>query len=163
MANPGHPQSGSEGDWPAPAELLPHAGAMVFLSRVCSHDEAETRCEVDVDDLRLFRERDGSVGAWLGLEFMAQCVAAHAGLVGRASGERPRIGLLVGSRRVRFHRPAYGRGQRLLVTARRTWGQDTGLVAFECSVVDARSGVCLAEARLNCFMPKDAADLEEIL
>jgi predicted hotdog family 3-hydroxylacyl-ACP dehydratase len=75
----------------------------------------------------------------------------------------PKIGLLVGSRRVRFHRSTYGPGQTLVVTARRTWGQDTGLVAFDCAIDDGRSGERLAEARLNCFMPKDAADLEDIL
>lgn len=150
-------------DWPPPRELLPHAGTMVFLSRVRSHDETGTACEIEIDDLQLFRDAEGRVGAWLGLEFMAQCVAAHAGLAGRASGEPPRIGLLAGSRRVRFHRPTYGPGQTLVVTSRRTWGRDSGLVAFGCTIDDGRTGERLAEARLNCFIPKDAVDLEEIL
>jgi predicted hotdog family 3-hydroxylacyl-ACP dehydratase len=136
---------------------------MVFLSRVRAHDEGATVCEIDVDALTLFREEDGSVGAWLGLEFMAQCVAAHAGLAGRASGEPPRIGLLVGSRRVRFHRSAYSPGETLVVTARRTWGQETGLVAFECTIDDGETNERLAEGRLNCFMPRTASDLEDIL
>ncbi|MGH0035907.1 MAG: 3-hydroxylacyl-ACP dehydratase [Myxococcota bacterium] len=160
----GSPGSGSpDSDWPPPGQLIPHAGAMVLLSRVRAHDESRTVCEIDVDALPLFRDERGCVPAWLGLEFMAQCVAAHAGLVGRLAGEPPKIGLLVGSRRVRFHRAMYTAGQCLSVSARRTWGQDSGLVAFECAIDDARTDERLAEGRLNCFMPKDAADLEDIL
>jgi len=150
-------------EWPEVRELVPHAGDMVLLSRVLSHDEQETVCESRVDDLALFRDDRGNVPAWIGLEIMAQCIAVHGGLAGRVAGERPRIGLLVGSRRVRFHRPEFRAGRTLRARARRTWGQATGLVSFDCSIDDAATGDLLAEARLNCFMPKDDAELEAIL
>lgn len=150
--------------WPPPSELLPHAGNMVLLSRVRSHDDATTVCEVEIDGLALFRDDEGNVPAWVGLELMAQCIGVHGGLVSSAEGEEgPRIGLLLGSRRVSFQTPEYHRGQTVVVSAKHTWGRTTGLVVFDCTIDDAATGDRLAEARLNCFMPADSAALEKLM
>jgi predicted hotdog family 3-hydroxylacyl-ACP dehydratase len=133
---------------------------MVLLSRILSHDEAETTCAVEVGGQALFRDAAGDMGAWVGLELMAQCIAAHAGLVGRETGDPPQVAFLLGSRRVQFHRSRYHRGQTLTVRVTHTWGKATGLVAFQCSIEDAATGDCLAEGRINCFVPEDGAKLE---
>ena len=64
--------------FPPVEHVLPHAGHMVLLARVVAHDEKETRCQVDIRSQRHFRREDGSVPAWVGIEYMAQCIAAHA-------------------------------------------------------------------------------------
>ena len=140
---------------PSVAEIVPHAGEMILLERVVSHVEDETVCSARIGDDALLRTASGDVPAWMGLEYMAQCIAAHAGLVGRASGEPPRVGFLLGTRRVTFHAPCYRRGQRLTVRAHRLWGGPRGMVAFDCGIADADTGAVLAEGRLNCFMPGD--------
>jgi predicted hotdog family 3-hydroxylacyl-ACP dehydratase len=127
---------------------------MVLLSGVVAHDQEQTICEAEVDRLVLFRRSDGSVGAWIGIELMAQCIAAHAGLTASLHNETPRIGFLLGSRRVTFHVPRYVRGQCLRIRAARTWGGPVGMVAFDCSIEDQGQRV-LAEARLNCFLPEN--------
>jgi len=142
---------------PPPAEILPHAGAMVLLSRVLHHEEDHTVCAVDIDSQSMFRDAAGNVAAWVGIEYMAQCIAAHAGLVGRASGKPPQLGFLIGSRRVDFHTPGFRRGQTLEATARRVWGGAEGLVSFECTLLDASTRALLAEGRLNCFTPAAGA------
>jgi predicted hotdog family 3-hydroxylacyl-ACP dehydratase len=144
----------SSAELPAVSEVLPHSGNMVLLTRILAHDFAETICEAELGSESLLGDADGGIGAWVGLELMAQCVAAHAGLVGRAAGTQPRVGFLLGSRRVRFHRPRFLPGQTLKVSARHEWGAETGLVAFECAIEDAQSGECLAAGRLNCFLPE---------
>lgn len=140
--------------------LLPHAGPMRLLDRVLEHDAAATTCAVDPAGSAPFRRPDGSVPCWVGLEYMAQCAAAHGGLVGRALGLPPRPGLFLGSRRVRFFADAL-RGP-LRVTARHHRGE-TGLVAFDCQVRGAAGGVALAEGRIALYVFGDWSALEERL
>ena len=65
-------------DWPI-AELLPHAGDMILLDAVERFDEdsVETHLQVRADGL--LSAADGSLPAWVGVEIMAQSVAAFAG------------------------------------------------------------------------------------
>jgi predicted hotdog family 3-hydroxylacyl-ACP dehydratase len=126
---------------------------MVYLSRLLSHAGNETLCLVEIDAQAHFRAADGSIPAWVGLEYMAQCIAAHAGMTGRATGAPLKLGMLLGSRRVRFHTQRFASGQVLLVRARHLWGGAPGLVCFECTLEDAASGIRLVEGRLNCFVP----------
>ncbi len=140
--------------------LLPHAGRMRLLSRIVEHDPSHTTCAVDAGGGGPFRRADGSVPAWVGLEYMAQCAALHGGLGCRARGEAPRPGLFLGSRRTRLHVDAFGPGQALRVTARHRRGE-LGLVAFDCEVCDAADGRPLAEGRLNLYVFRDWKELEE--
>ena len=139
-------------EFPPVAELVPHTGDMVWLSRVVGHGGDRTVCEVDIDGREFLPDPDGNVPVWVGLEFMAQCVAAHGGLVGREKGELPQIGYLLGSRCLTFHTDFFRSGQRIKVSAARVWGRAGGLVAFDCVLEDCATGAALAEARLSCLM-----------
>lgn len=140
-------------------EILPHEGAMVLLSRVLSHHGDLTVCAVNVDESGMFRDESGAVPVWVGIEYMAQCVAAHAGLVARAAGEQPRPGFLLGGRRVTFHVARFQRGERLRVNVRRVWGGPGGMASFDCSLEDGTTGTLLAEGRLNCVVIEDVEAL----
>lgn len=146
--------------FPAVAELVPHTGRMRLLDCVLEHTSDRTTCAVDVDTSAVFRRPDGSVPAWVGLEYMAQCAAVHGGLETRALGEAPRPGLFLGSRRVRFHVDAFAPGQRLRVAVRHHRGKE-GLVAFDCWIRDDSDERTLAEGRLNVYVFPDWAALEE--
>jgi predicted hotdog family 3-hydroxylacyl-ACP dehydratase len=130
---------------------------MVLLSRVLHHEEGHTVCEVEIDLQTIFQDAAGNVVAWMGIEYMAQCIAAHSGLIGRTSGKPPQLGLLIGSRRIDFHTPGYRSGQTLEVTAHRVWGGSVGLVSFDCTLLDASTRALLAEGRLSCFTPATGA------
>ena len=143
---------------PPVSSLVPHEGAMVLLSRIVAHDDKETICQTDPETLALFHSGD-RVGAWVGIEVMAQCVAAHAGMLAHRRGELPRIGFLLGSRRVNIHQP-WMQGT-LGVRALRNWGEESGLVSFDCALWEERTGSTVAAGRLNCFLPSDA-ELQEM-
>lgn len=149
----------------APAELprleqiLPHAGAMILLSRVLEHESGRTVCEARAGAHALARDASGGQPAWMGLEYMAQCVAAHAGLVGWTQGEPPRMGFLVGVRQVELLARRFRPGQRLVATARHVWGGTQGMVSFDCELADGESGGLLARGRINCFMPAGSAGI----
>ncbi len=148
--------------YPRPIELVPHSGPMCLLSRVLEHEASRTTCEARVDASGCFCSADGSVPAWLALEYMAQCAAVHGGLRARRAGAPPRPGLFLGSRRAALHVDEFPAGARLWVTARHHRGE-TGLVAFDCEVVPAGGGAPLAEGRLSVLVFEDWAELEERL
>jgi predicted hotdog family 3-hydroxylacyl-ACP dehydratase len=140
------------------ADLLPHRLPMVLLEAVVEHATDRTVCVTTIGENALFREPGGLVPAWVGLEHMAQCIAAHAGLRARAVGEPPSVGFLIGSRRVAFHVAGFTPGQALTVTAKHLWGE-TGFASFACSVHDSHTGAILAEGTLSVFVPADPGSL----
>jgi predicted hotdog family 3-hydroxylacyl-ACP dehydratase len=126
---------------------------MVLVNRVISHDAQGTICDVDLTPESMFLE-NGEVPAWVGLEYMAQAVGAHEGMVSRAQGVPPAVGFLLGSRRVDIRTRGFIPGQTLHVSVRHLWGEGE-LFVFACSVSDAATRRILVSAQLNLFRPKD--------
>jgi predicted hotdog family 3-hydroxylacyl-ACP dehydratase len=149
----------SHPDYPPVIELVPHRDTVLLLDRVLEHDANSTVTRVDVGAQRWMKRDDGGVAPWLAIEYMAQCIAAHAGLAARADGNLPRIGFLLGTRRAVFHCDRFEPGTTLRASAERTWGGEEGMVSFECRLEDSDSGALLAEARLNCYLPREGEEL----
>jgi predicted hotdog family 3-hydroxylacyl-ACP dehydratase len=133
-------------------DLVPHAGPMCLLDRVLAAEGERLSAEVVVPADGLFSQ-DGGVGAWVGVEYMAQAVAAWAGWQARQQGEAPRIGLLLGTRRYRCGVARFAVGQRLQVDIERGYQADNGLGQFDCRI--QADGVELASAQLTVFGPED--------
>ena len=132
--------------------FIPHDGDMSLLDEVVSHTGIETVAVVSIDDGSLFFEEQG-VPSWLGIEYMGQVIAAHAGLLARAKQEPVKIGFLVSTRRYEPGLSHFPPGVTLRVSAKAVTEGELGLQVFECSIlgpgVDCR-------ANLNVFMPEDA-------
>ena len=142
--------------WPSPVDVLPHRPPMVLLDRIVGHETERTVCAVDVTPSTRFLGADACVPAWVGVEYMAQCVAAHAGLVARARGEPVRLGLLIGARRIDFHTDGFAVGQTVIVTAVHAWGERE-LASFTCSLTDSATDRVLAEAVMSVYAPPEGA------
>ena len=139
------------GSWPPLSELLPQAGPMRLLERVEEHDDEHTVCVALPSASTLFQDQAGFVPSWVAIEYMAQCAAAHGGLLARARGVAPRLGLFVGSRRLLFRCERFTPGIVLRVSARHAAGHGDTL-AFDCTVEDPAGGPPLAEGRLNVLL-----------
>lgn len=134
-------------------ELVPHAGPMVLLDRVVSVGDDMLCAEVGIKAQSLFCDGQG-VGAWVGIEYMAQAVAAFAGYEARQRGDVVRVGFLLGSRRYECACPAFAVGRTLHVHVQRTLQSENGLGAFECRIEDAGdAGSVLATATITVFQP----------
>ncbi|SFU77615.1 ApeP family dehydratase [Pseudoduganella namucuonensis] len=134
--------------------LLPHAGPMVLLDRVIEAADDTLCAEVRIHQDSMFYA-DGGVGSWVGVEYMAQAVAAHAGYLAHRKGNAVKPGFLLGSRRYGTTRPLFALGALLRVRVRQQLRGENGLAAFECSVEDAADGAELASAMLTVFQPDD--------
>jgi predicted hotdog family 3-hydroxylacyl-ACP dehydratase len=118
--------------FPPVAELVPHAAPMLLLDAVTCHEPGHARCLVALREDSPFVE-GGRVGAIVAIEYMAQAVAAYAGLQGRAAGQPPRIGLLLGTRELRLLVRDLAAGDVLDVDVRHVFG-DAQLGTFQCTV-----------------------------
>jgi predicted hotdog family 3-hydroxylacyl-ACP dehydratase len=138
------------------ARLLPHAGEMVLLDAVLEHGPAHVLCSRRIPAGGLFHGADGTLPAWVGIEFMAQAIAAWAGCQARENSEPVRLGLLLGTRHYACNVAAFVPGSELRIEARRDAYDDRGMGMFACRI--EAPGV-LAEARLAVFSPTDASAL----
>jgi predicted hotdog family 3-hydroxylacyl-ACP dehydratase len=136
--------------------LVPHSGPMVLLDRVVSIDDESVCAEVRIRKDCLFY-RDGGVGAWVGLEYIAQAIAAYAGYHAALRGKAVKIGFLLGTRRYECVRPTFTLGSVVRVRATRALENDNGLASFDCSIED-ESGR-LAGASVTVYQPADAEDV----
>jgi predicted hotdog family 3-hydroxylacyl-ACP dehydratase len=139
--------------WPL-AELLPHAGDMILIDQVLAFDEDSIHTQVTVRPGGLFNLDDGSLPAWVGVELMAQSVAAYAGCRARSEGRPVEIGFLLGTRKYECNVEHFAAGAVLQIHAQRSLEDESGMGVFECHLTGP--GVQVV-ARLNVYRPPQAA------
>ena len=100
-----------------------------------------------------YADADGAMPAWIGIELMAQAIAAHVGLLSMRGGNPARPGVLLGSRRYDAHTPAFARGALLRIEVKELLRGDEGHGAYECVI--QHDGVVAAEAVIKVFQPRD--------
>lgn len=116
------------------AEVLPHAGRMLLLDELLEYGEEHVVAGVTIRPDSVLCEPGQGVPSWVGLEYMAQTVAAFSGVEEVAQGMKPRIGLLLGSRSYKASVPLFPIGARLIVSATMLVRGDDDLVAFACEI-----------------------------
>ncbi|WP_249583263.1 hotdog family protein [Pseudomonas viridiflava] len=141
-------------DWPL-AELIPHAGDMILIDQVLAFDEEQIHTRLTVRAGGLFNEADGSLPAWVGVELMAQSVAAFAGCQARSKGDAVKLGFLLGSRKFECNVAHFPAGSELNIHAVRSLQDDSGMGVFECTLTGPDIN---AFARLNVYCPPNTAD-----
>ena len=104
-------------------------------------------------DEGLFVGSDG-VPAWVGIEYMAQAIAAWAGCRARSAGNAPAIGVLLGTRRFTSSCPHFPCGSELQVRASCELMADNGLGMFACQILIDDQVCC--QANVSVFEPADA-------
>ena len=143
--------------WPI-EQLVPHRGRMGMLASAFAGEGDRLRAELTISAADIFFDSQGpgsGVGAWVGIEYMAQAVAAWAGSQARREGRAPKIGFLLGSRRYQSSRSAFALGERLIIHVQREFQADNGLGQFDCRIEIA--GETVASAHLTVFGPSDPA------
>lgn len=133
---------------------VPHRGAMLLLDRLIEAGDEHAVAEAMVPDDGLF-VRDGRMPAWVGVEYMAQAIAAWSGARPRPTGAAPRVGFLLGSRRFEAHCPDFAAGTLLRIEVRQEFVGDNGLGMFNGLILI--DGAEVARARISIFEPADGS------
>lgn len=85
------------------AGLIPHQGAMCLLDRVLAYDAKTIVCaSASHRSAENPLRRRGRLGALCGLEYAAQAVAVHGGLLAAETEEEKAPGFLAGTRDLRL-------------------------------------------------------------
>ncbi len=137
--------------------LVPHSGAMSLLGRLLAAEGDTLAAEVTISPDSMFCA-GGAVGAWVGVEYMAQAVAAHAGWCARLRGEPVRVGFLLGARRYACSVASFPVGSVLHIHVRRALQGENGLGAFDCRIEDSHAGLELATATITVFQPNNVEE-----
>jgi len=137
-------------------EVVPHSGIMSLLDDVVDHDDQSLCAQVTINKDSLFAEARG-VPAWVGIEYMAQAIAAYSGVIARSAGQSVSVGFLVGTRKYIANQAFFPLGQTLKVSVHEELRGDNGLGVFRCKIT---SDTIEASASLSVFQPKN---LDEFL
>ena len=132
------------------ADLIPHSGQMILLDAIDDYGENWLQTTVSISNHSTFY-KDGGVSSVYALEYMAQTIAALAGLKNIENGEAVKIGFITGCRKFKVETDKFIVGQKLLVRAEEYFN-DGNILSFDCWVTE---GKLLASARINVYVQED--------
>lgn len=141
-------------------QLISHRGAMSLLDKVSYAQDKQLKAVATVKPDNPFLV-DDHLPIWVGIEYMAQAVAAYAGLDARNKGEEVKLGFLVGTRKYKSQGSKLAIGSRIKINIEESlWGEN-GLGAFQCELQgEAPCGrMCTAQASLNVYQPNSIEDI----
>ncbi|MCW4153179.1 hotdog family protein [Halomonas sp. 18H] len=142
------------------APYVPHRHGMCLLDTLLDVGDEYLHAEVTPRQDDLFAHQMGVPG-WVGLEWLAQAVAAWAGVQAVMGGDKPNIGFLLGTRRYQCLTPQFAFGQPVRIEVTLDFRADNGLGAFSGQLLDSE-GRKLASATLNVFQPESKEALDAI-
>jgi predicted hotdog family 3-hydroxylacyl-ACP dehydratase len=139
-------------------ELVPHRAPMLLLDRVINATETKVDAELTIRAGMSLLNNQGDLPAWVGIEIMAQTIAAWSGYQERIAGCEPQIGFLLGTRKYDTNLSAFPVGAILRISAELVF-RDGPMGVFDCII--AAEGATIASARLTTYQP-DPEKLEKM-
>lgn len=130
------------------ADLVPHAGQMMLIDKVISYDQQSLTAETTVRADGLF-DNGLKVPAWIGVEYMAQTIAAFNGTKKKLCGQPISVGFLLGTRRYDCNSAEFSVGSLLTIKVS-LLVEDKGLSVFDCELTCENIH---AVAKLNVYEP----------
>lgn len=121
--------------FPPIAALLPHRDRAVLLDAVLEDEADAIRAHTRIEADHPYLVPGRGVPVWVGIELMAQAIAAHAGISARRDQRPPKKGMLLGSRRFEAKVSYFKLGDELEVRAEREFGDEGGIAACSCAIL----------------------------
>ena len=141
-------------------ELVPHRDGMLLIDELLDDSVEVVQAALTVRSDLLFLQPEG-LPAWVGVELMAQTVAAWAGLRRLERGEEILLGFLLGTRKYECDVPFFPLGARLVMSAHQEMVSEQGLAVFICTI--ALDGKVVARASVNAFQPPNVQEFFDSL
>ena len=135
-------------------ELIKHQPPMQLINELLAVADTKGRCRLTVTEDNLFyNDRLKGLPAHVGIELMAQSIAAVAGNRHKSQGDDIKLGFLLGTRKYSCDIACFGVGQSYDVEVEEIHAEESGLSVFECSI--SQQDTVVAKARLNVYQPPD--------
>ena len=134
-------------------EVLQHRGNMRLIDHLIEFNNESIVAEYSPRSDAWYADDQGKMPAWIGIELMAQTVAAHVGMLKRSAKMPQKNGALVGTRRYSSAVSSFAAGLALQIQVTVVYQDTSGLGAYDCSI--NCDGSALATATLKVFEPDD--------
>ncbi|MBQ4833468.1 3-hydroxylacyl-ACP dehydratase [Pseudoalteromonas sp. MMG010] len=134
--------------------ILPHTRPMILIDELIRYDDSSARCGVTITKhSNFYDQHTQSVPSHVGIEYMAQTIAAYANANQIDNGDDVAIGFLVSSRKYKMHTSKFKLDCTLTIDVEKLYSEPNGLSAFECIIKNDESVV--VEAKINVFQPQN--------
>ncbi|MEI6859912.1 MAG: hotdog family protein [Shewanella sp.] len=135
-------------------DVIPHRDPMILINRLISYKTDTLLTQVDIDELSPYFDAEiNGVPNYVSIEYMAQSIAALAGLEAKSRGDNIRVGFLLGTRKLQMHISGYQLGESYQTQVNRLYQEESGLAVFDCQIFHQQTLV--ATANVNVFQPND--------
>lgn len=128
---------------------------MLLLDRVVDFSGDCLVAEYAPQPTAWYADGAGNMPGWIGIELMAQAVAAHVALKKRLAGLPPKMGALLGTRSYTLASSSgsFPAGQCLRIHVQESFRDESGLAAYDCRIDGAEHP--LASSILKVYEPDD--------
>ena len=134
--------------------FIPHQAPMVFVDTVSEFGEDYVMTQLTIRPELMFCETEG-LPSWAAIEIMAQTVSVFAGRHGQQGGEAPKIGYLLGTRKMQLPVSHFALGSTLTIRAQQSYLHE-GLGQFQCELHYEQH--CIS-AVLSVYQPNEQPQL----
>lgn len=128
------------------AEFVLHREPMLLLDRLVDVEPGYALCEWRVLDSNEFFMPECGVPAYIGVEYMAQCIAVYAGARARVHGLLPPLGFLLGTRHYQSTIPYFELDVTYRIACRELIRDAEGMGSYDCRIMHHE--ISVAEGRL---------------
>ena len=113
-------------------QYIPHEQPMVFIDHIVEANEGYAIAELIITEDLMFCEKEG-LPTWASIEIMAQTVSAYSGWLGQQKQQSPRVGFLLGTRKLLLPFAYFTLGQTLRIRVEQQYLHE-GLGQFACEI-----------------------------
>jgi len=131
-------------------DFIPHEKPMVFIDHVVEIGDNFAIAELLIRPELMFCEQQG-LPTWSSIELMAQTISLYAGAQGGKLGQKPKIGFLLGTRKLHLPVPFFEIGETVTIRAEKQYLHE-GLGQFACEIYYQNHTI---SAMLSVYEPEE--------
>ncbi|KXZ70713.1 hypothetical protein AVENLUH5627_01260 [Acinetobacter venetianus] len=135
-------------------QYIPHEQPMVFIDHIVEANEGYAVAELTITPELMFCESDG-LPTWVTIEIMAQTISAYSGWRGQQLQQAPKVGFLLGTRKLQLPFAYFKIGQLLKIRVEQQYLHE-GLGQFSCEI---HCDEHVISAMLSVYEPTDQSTL----
>jgi predicted hotdog family 3-hydroxylacyl-ACP dehydratase len=136
------------------SHFIPHRAPMILIDNLLEHTPDSLTTETHISpDSAYFDSQLNGVPNYVCIEYMAQSIAALAGVEALLHHEDIRVGFLLGSRKLQIHIDTFTLGESYRTQVTRLYQEESGLAVFDCHIY--HQDTLVAQANVNVFQPQD--------
>ena len=134
--------------------VLPHAHPMILVDKLVDYTATSSACTVQItENSNFYNPQRKSVPSYVGIEYMAQTIAAYANALKLDNDGKVSLGFLVSARNYMTQVREFTLGTKLLIQVELLFKEANGLSVFDCKI--KQDELLVVEAKINVFEPDE--------